>query len=427
MKMESQNVITSVPWTQSQQPFYYWLCRIPGIGSKTALSLLAQAGSPKHIYESSEQEQKQWREQNLLSEKQLQSLCESRRGRDLTKEYETLQKSGISMYPLFHPDYPASLRPVPDPPAVLFGKGRLPDQNRPSVAIIGARSCSLYGRTMAYEFARALAKEGVQIISGMARGIDGIGQKAALQAGGYSCGVLGCGVDVCYPKENQELYDRLLKQGGILSEYLPGTQPKPAFFPPRNRIISGLADALLVVEARQKSGTLITVDMALEQGREVYVLPGRVGDPLSQGCNQLIAQGAAIAFSPRELLDNLYAGTKLFREEQHRNPQKSPKPATHTDKPKACADRESTHTDELKAFVYGGTARPDRTETLTEQEKALYEVLDLYPKGPEQLRRAYRDWCGQSLTPAQLMDLLVRLCMKGAACREPAGGFRKNT
>lgn len=412
MKMESQNVITSVPWTQGQQPYYYWLCRVQGIGSKTALSLLAQAGSPEHIYESTEQEQKQWRERNLLSERQLQNLCAARRERNLHREHETLQKRGISMYPLSHPDYPASLRLIPDPPAVLFGKGRLPDQEKPSVAIIGARSCSLYGRTMAYEFARALAKEGVQIISGMARGIDGIGQKAALQAGGYSCGVLGCGVDICYPKENQELYDGLLKQGGILSEYLPGTQPKPVFFPPRNRIISGLADALLVVEARQKSGTLITVDMALEQGREVYVLPGRIGDPLSQGCNQLIAQGAAMAFSPRELLDNLYAGTRLFREGQHQNPRKGSKPAENTDKPQVFACSES--------------AGPDRTEALTEQERALYEVLDLYPKGPEQLRREYSDWCGQSLTPAQLMDLLVRLCMKGAACREPAGGFRKN-
>ena len=406
MKMNSQSVITPVPWTQSQQPFYYWLCRIPGIGSKTALSLLAWAGSPEHIYESTRQEQKQWREQNLLSEKQLQSLCEARTGRNFQKEYEALQKRGIGMYPLSHPDYPASLRPVPDPPAVLFGKGRMPDQEKPSIAIIGARNCSLYGKTMAHEFARALAKEGVQVISGMARGIDGIGQKAALQAGGYSCGVLGCGVDVCYPKENQGLYDSLLKQGGILSEYLPGTQPKPAFFPPRNRIISGLADALLVVEARQKSGTLITVDMALEQGREVYVLPGRVGDPLSQGCNQLIAQGAAIAFSPGELLDNLYGGKQPSREKKDRNTRNSPRQAICVDEPPK---------------AYAG-----RTAALTEQEKALYEVLDLYPKSPEQLRREYGNWCGQSLAPAQMMDLLVRLCMKGAACREPAGGFRKN-
>ena len=151
-----------------------------------------------------------------------------------------------------------------------------------------------------------MASRGITIISGMARGIDGIAQTAALDAGGRSYAVLGCGVDICYPEENRSLYDRLLQQGGILSEYPPGTPPEARLFPLRNRIISGLADAVLVIEARKKSGTLITVDMALEQGRDVFALPGRVSDSLSDGCNRLIRQGAAPATCPEDLLEYFF-------------------------------------------------------------------------------------------------------------------------
>lgn len=173
----------------------------------------------------------------------------------------------------------------------------------PAAAIIGARLASGYGREQARRFARRLASRGITIISGMARGIDGIAQKAALDAGGRSYAVLGCGVDICYPEENRELYDRLLQEGGIISEYPPGTYPEARLFPQRNRIISGLSDLVLVIEARKKSGTLITVDMALEQGREVYALPGRVSDSLSDGCNRLIRQGAGAATCPEDILE----------------------------------------------------------------------------------------------------------------------------
>ena len=136
-------------------------------------------------------------------------------------------------------------------------------------------------------------------------GIDGISQQAALLAGGTSYGVLGCGVDICYPRQNRKLYEELIQKGGLLSTYAPGTKALPAYFPPRNRIVSGLADALIVIEARQKSGTLITVDMALEQGKDVYAVPGRIEDPLSQGCNRLISQGAGIFCSLNGFLTEL--------------------------------------------------------------------------------------------------------------------------
>ena len=149
-----------------------------------------------------------------------------------------------------------------------------------------------------------MGRAGIQVISGMARGIDGISQQAALSAGGTSYGVLGCGVDICYPAQNRRLYEELLEKGGLLSTYTPGTKPLPQYFPPRNRIVSGLSDALIVIEARQKSGTLITVDMALEQGRDVYVVPGRITDRLSDGCNHLLTQGAGVFLSPESFAED---------------------------------------------------------------------------------------------------------------------------
>lgn len=192
------------------------------------------------------------------------------------------------------------------PGGSITQKAALPGIDSPAAAVIGARFASGYGREQARRFSYRMASRGITIISGMARGIDGIAQTAALDAGGRSCAVLGCGVDICYPEENRPLYDRLLQQGGILSEYPPGTPPEARLFPLRNRIISGLSDAVLVIEARRKSGTLITVDMALEQGRDVFALPGRVSDSLSDGCNRLIRQGAAPATCPEDLLEYFF-------------------------------------------------------------------------------------------------------------------------
>ena len=201
-------------------------------------------------------------------------------------------------------DFPPKLRDLPAMPRRLYYCGSLPGGG-PSAAIIGARRCSAYGRHQAALFARVLALNGISIISGMARGIDSCAQTAALEAGGRSYAVLGCGVDVCYPPTSRELYQRLPARGGILSEFDPGTQPIAWHFPARNRIISGLADIVLVIEARPGSGSLITANFALEQGRTVYALPGRVTDAYSEGCNQLIAQGASVALSPDVILEEL--------------------------------------------------------------------------------------------------------------------------
>lgn len=204
--------------------------------------------------------------------------------------------------------YPGRLLPFWDRPYALYYRGKLPDEGRGTAAVIGARACSSYGRKYAREFARELAAHGVQIISGLAYGIDSEGHLGALESGRESStwAVLGCGADICYPKEHEWLYGRILEQGGgILSEYAPGTKPLPKHFPMRNRIISGLSDCVLIMEARKRSGSLITVDLALEQGKEIFALPGRTGDQLSEGCLQLIRNGAGILTDCGEVLEFL--------------------------------------------------------------------------------------------------------------------------
>lgn len=213
------------------------------------------------------------------------------------------------------PEYPEKLRVHRGMPAGLYVKGRLPDPERPAVAVVGARRSSSYGNEMARLFAKELARAGVQIISGMAWGIDGKAHEGALEAGGDTFAVFGCGVDVCYPAGHRALYGQLVEKGGVLSEYPPGMAPRPGYFPARNRLISGLSDLVLVVEAREKSGSLITADLALEQGKDVYAVPGRVSDAQSRGCLRLIRQGAGLADQPGALLEALGIAEKRNEEQ----------------------------------------------------------------------------------------------------------------
>ncbi|HJC38140.1 MAG TPA: DNA-processing protein DprA [Candidatus Mediterraneibacter faecigallinarum] len=240
----------------------------------------------------------------FLTDREKNTIRQAQKERGLTEAYMSARDKGIRFVPYFAPDYPEKLRETADFPFAVYVKGRLPDKKSKKAAVVGARRCTPYGEKYAVEFAGKLAESGVEIISGLARGIDGMGQRGALMRGGRTFAVLGSGVDVCYPKEHIGLYTDILEQdGGIISEYPPGTPPVPQNFPPRNRIISGLADAVLVMEARERSGSLITADMALEQGRDVYALPGPVNSELSRGCNRLIQQGAGILISPEALLE----------------------------------------------------------------------------------------------------------------------------
>ena len=201
--------------------------------------------------------------------------------------------------------YPPLLAELHDPPASLFIRGDPGHLMRPGVAIVGARSCSAYGAQVARSLARELAAAGVVIISGLARGVDGEAHRGALEAGGATVAVLGCGIDRDYPRSHTELARRIVRSGAVLSEYAAGIEPAPWRFPARNRIIAGLALATVVVEARERSGALITADFALELGRDVFAVPGEITSGLSAGTNDLLRQGAGPLTSARDVLETL--------------------------------------------------------------------------------------------------------------------------
>ena len=210
---------------------------------------------------------------------------------------------GIRYIEKTNPDFPKKLLELHDCPEGIYVRGALPDPKKKTVAIVGARMCTPYGRAMASYFARVLAANDVQVISGLALGIDGAAHEGALIGKGKTFAVMAGGVDICYPRSHIGIYEQIRKNGGILSEEPCECPPIARLFPKRNRIISVLSDLVLVVEARQKSGSLITADFAAEQGRDLFVVPGRLDDELSRGCNELISQGAGIALSPESLLE----------------------------------------------------------------------------------------------------------------------------
>ena len=284
----------------------YWLSRVDGIGAVTAAKLYESCGSFEGIYE-----------RVLYNRKKLDPFICSFLGKAVKKGLEEAvplfkqphrfiidmhQALRICRLTAQNETYPLFLQLIVFFHA-LFVRGTLPEDAKPSAAVIGARSCTPYGRQEAEYFGRILAENGVQVVSGMALGIDQAGHKGAMDGGGLTFAVMGCGIDTCYPPSGIRLHARIREQGGILSEYGSGVPPTASHFPIRNRIISGLSDLVLVVEARKRSGSLITADLALEQGKEVFALPGRRIDPLSEGCNRLIAQGAGIVTKPEDVLD----------------------------------------------------------------------------------------------------------------------------
>lgn len=290
--------------------FDYWAATLQDGYIGNLIDIVSLAGGARALYEMSKNQMPA----TLGITPKLAGYIEDHRipFEMLEKDFHMLSDKGICYVNHTDPDFPDKLNNIQSRPYGLFVKGSLPPPGVPSVAVIGARQCSEYGRLMAQFFGGRLAKEGVSVISGMAWGIDGIAQEAAVDAGGRSFAVLGCGVDITYPVKNRPLYKKLCENGnGIISEYAPGTAAIARRFPPRNRIISGLCDVLIVVEARAKSGTLITVDMAIEQGRTVMVVPGRLTDSLSAGCINLLYQGALPATGIQAVLSQLGIGRQL--------------------------------------------------------------------------------------------------------------------
>ncbi len=287
---------------------------------------------------------------------------------------ENAKKRGIRFITEEEKTYPKRLKWIEDAPLSIYVRGALPEEGEKSAGIVGARRCTGYGKESAFYFGETLSNAGVNVVSGMALGIDGYAGRGALSRKNKSFAVLGGGVDVCYPRENIDLYERLLTDGGIVSERPPGYPPKPFDFPRRNRLIAGLSDVLLVIEAAEKSGSFITANLALEQNKEVFALPGRVTDPISRGCNLLIRSGAEILTCPEDVLQ--YLGVKV----RHDRP---PKPSF----------------------------------TLSKEENAVFQLLTTDERTIEELMEK------SGYPVSELLPVLVRLEILGAVKKGSSGGY----
>jgi DNA processing protein len=246
-----------------------------------------------------------------LERRSAESLRQLRSSLTPEAAFQRLERLGVRTVTMLDGDYPAALREIADPPPVLFVRGRLTEADANAVALVGTRRATTYGRTVAERFGRDLATAGITVVSGLAKGIDTVAHRSAVEAGGRTIAVLGNGLDQVYPPENTQLVRRIVENdaGAVVSEFPPGVPPDAVNFPRRNRIISGLCAATVIVEAGHRSGALITADFALEQGRDVFAVPGSILSPLSAGPNGLIKQGASPATDAQDILDALGLAT----------------------------------------------------------------------------------------------------------------------
>lgn len=352
-----------------------WLAlhTLPGLGRKGLFRLIEAFGTPGATLAAAPA---RWRGQAGIRDT-VAALP-----RDSAQLRETallLDELGVRLVSYWDPDYPPLLRPLPDPPALLYLRGRLPGPE--SFAVVGARHASTTGRRFAADIARELAARQITIVSGLARGIDTAAHEGALAGDGPTVAVLGCGIDLVYPPENQRLHQRIVEQGGVISEYPPRTPPLPGHFPGRNRLISGLCRGVLVVEAATGSGSLITADFALEQGREVFAVPGALHAPTGAGVNRLLKDGARLVTEAGDILEVLWPGRpggEVLRREE--------------------------------SFL----------ATLDGAAREVYRQLGEEPQFSDDLARK----CG--LTPPELSDILLDLELRGGVEQLPGGRYLRS-
>ncbi len=353
-----------IPWLRLQLT--------PNLGRVGLMSLINHFESPENALKAAN---KGWPELTGLRHGLNKQIPEET-GSRVKKACQTLGKMAGWICTFWDPDYPPQLRHLPDPPALLYGCGTLPAE--PALAVVGTRNPTDVGRIFTEQLAEQMATAGVAIISGLARGIDSAAHRGVLNAGGKTVAVLGCGIDRVYPPENARLYHQIIEQGALLSEYAPGTQPLPGHFPGRNRIISGLSRGTLVVEASNNSGSLITAEFALEQGREVMAVPGGIDHNTSYGPNLLIKQGAHPVTEAIEILQIIGVGRQC-----------------RTRRPLA-----------------------DITDLkLPEATRGVLSILDLTPRHSDEL-------AGESgLTPMELSAILLQLELQDYAEKLPGGRY----
>lgn len=345
--------------------YRYWFACAKG-GNVCKRKLLDYFGHAKRIWHADEEDIRNVPDIPTLL---LNRILNSRRRWDIDREYEKLNKSGVLLVTLEDDGYPKLIKQIHDAPYGLFYKGTLPRKDEKMVAMVGARQPSGYGGKMAAEIAKKLAGSGISIVSGMALGVDGFSHRGAIMGGGRTYAFLGCGADVCYPKRHFSLYEEIIKNGAVFSEYVPGTMPQANLFPARNRLIAGMCKGCIIVEAKRRSGSLITADFALEQGRDVFAVPGRIGDPLSEGTNRLIAQGAAPLLDTEELISELFGEMNTGGEDR------------------IFFDAKKFH--------------------LEKEELLVYSCFDFYAKGIDAVQAECK------LALSELIPVIIRLCNYG--------------
>ncbi|MCL2664531.1 MAG: DNA-processing protein DprA [Defluviitaleaceae bacterium] len=360
----------------SDDYYLLWLSTLYAMGSRKQNALLEMFGSARALHDANED---LLRVTPGVTEQNVHAILNNRDPEKIKALIKLTEQLKMRFVSRFDAEFPKPLAEIPDPPVGVFFIGGLPGANCPAVAVIGSRRCSEYGLTAARIISKPLAAHGVAVISGMARGIDSMAHRGAIEGGGKTVAVLGCGADICYPAENRSLREEIIANGCVLSEYPPGTTPMPSYFPVRNRIISGLASITVVVEAGKKSGTLITVDQALDQGRRVMAVPGNITSKLSEGTNALLAEGAEQVNGYKDILDALGINEK--------------------------ADR--------------GVSAP-KSDKLAPQEKIVYDILTYEPKAFDEILDAAG---GEAQT---LHYLLTMLELKGYIKKIPGMRYIKN-
>jgi DNA processing protein len=307
------------------------LSLVPGIGPKSFFKLLDHFGTPKNALRAPRSALERVPGLGAVVVEALRRGCKP----ELEEALPLIEKHEVTVVTFNDPAYPERLKHIHTPPPLLYIKGDLLSADRNAVSIVGSRRATHYGKMVADRLAGDLARRGITVISGLAYGIDTAAHKGALAAGGRTIAVLGCGVDVIYPRANSKLYQQIISSGALMSEFPMGCQPDPAFFPVRNRVVSGLSLGTLVIEAPRKSGALITANHALEQGREVFAVPGNIYSPYSEGCHRLIKDGAKLVENIYDIigeLENVLEGVEFGGPAGSAHPEQSVAPMSANEK-----------------------------------------------------------------------------------------------
>lgn len=376
---------------------------ISGIGSLRLKNLLEAFGSASKIFLGSESKLKKTEGIGSKIAQEISSFSFE----ELKKELELVKKLKVKIITVGDKEYPENLKNIYDPALCLYLKGRLKPEDNLSVAIVGSRRASFYGLNCAEKFSYQLAGVGVTIISGLARGIDTQAHKGALKAMGRTIAVLGSGLNCVYPPENKGLSEEIAERGALLSEFPLNTKPLAQNFPRRNRIISGLSQAVLVVEAARNSGALITADFALEQGRDVFAIPGKVDSATSLGTNRLIKQGAKLIDNVEDILEELKPKLKEFTKTQ-----------ILADSVERIADRKTG----LYAKRSSASAQevvPVSENKLSDEERLVYNFLSDKPRYADEMIEELK------LPSAKVMSMLSKLEMQRMVIQRPGKLFSK--